>query len=643
MRVNRSFVAGAAGASLVIAAFAGGVVQPQLAAVSGAVHFTASGDFSARSETTAVLNQIKSLDPDLHLALGDLSYGVAGQEQSWCNFVTSSVGAGFPFELIAGNHESNGLNGNINDFSACLPNQLPGVVGTYGRQYYADVPLAAPLVRFIGISPNLSFPDGNWSYAVGSSRYQWTAAAIDSARSAGIPWVVVGMHMPCLSLGNYACSSGADIINLLVSKRVDLVLSGHEHMYSRTKQLATGAACAQLVPDNYSAGCVADTDSDVLKGAGTVFAIVGTGGVPLRDVATTDPEVQYFLASSGLNQNPSWGNLDVTVDSGQLTAQFRSVNGGTFSDNFTIGGTAANMPPTAAFTTSCVDLACDVDASSSADVDGTIAAYAWDFGDGATANGAIASHGFAAAGSYPIALTVTDNGGLTSTITQTAIVTDPAVPDQLAADTFARTTSSAWGSADVGGAWQIAGTPASFFVADGGGHHQLTKSGMTLNTYLNAVASTATDLRFTITMDKVPNGSGAYVFAYGRRVPGGGAYLGKLNLRADGQVGLSLARSDVNGGSEVALASVLRIPGLTFVAGDKLSVRLQVSGVGPTVIQAKVWKSSESEPTTWQRTVTDTTAALQSAGGIGLKSYLSTSTQNTPIGITFDDLTATTP
>ena len=32
----------------------------------------------------------------------------------------------------------------INDFSACLPNQVPGVVGTYGRQYYMDFPKVHP-------------------------------------------------------------------------------------------------------------------------------------------------------------------------------------------------------------------------------------------------------------------------------------------------------------------------------------------------------------------------------------------------------------------------------------------------------------------------------------------------------------------
>ena len=43
------------------------------------------------------------------------------------------------------------------------------------------------------------------------------------------------------------------------------------------------------------------------KGAGTVFATVGTGGVELRDVNAADTEAPYFAASSGLNANPTCG------------------------------------------------------------------------------------------------------------------------------------------------------------------------------------------------------------------------------------------------------------------------------------------------------------------------------------------------
>ncbi|MBA3529323.1 MAG: metallophosphoesterase, partial [Propionibacteriaceae bacterium] len=222
--------------------------------VPATVHFSAAGDFAATTNSTAVLNKINALDNDVHLALGDLSYGTTGQEQAWCDFVTSKVGAGYPFELVSGNHESNGLNGNINDFSACLPNQLPGAVGTYGRQYYVDVPAAAPLVRFIMISPSLTFPPSEtYSYTVGSPRYDWTSQTIDAARAASIPWVVVGMHKPCVNVGKYGCEVGSDLFNLLLNKKVDLILAGHDHNYQRSKQLSLSAGCPTLTPGTYSA------------------------------------------------------------------------------------------------------------------------------------------------------------------------------------------------------------------------------------------------------------------------------------------------------------------------------------------------------------------------------------------------------
>jgi Calcineurin-like phosphoesterase len=249
----------------------------------GEVHFTAAGDFDDTSNTGPVLSAIDNLDSDLTLALGDLSYGAAGEEQDWCDLVTSHVGDGYPFEVLAGNHESNGENGHINDFAACLPNQLPGVIGTYGRQYYVDVPANNPIVRFIMISPGLTFPDGTYNYTSGSARYLWTAQTIDSARSKAIPWVVVGMHKPCITMGVYACDPGEDLLNLLLSKKVDLILSGHEHSYQRTKQLSLGANCATLV-GAYDSDCVVDSDSSFTQGAGSVAAIVGTGGRALYSV-----------------------------------------------------------------------------------------------------------------------------------------------------------------------------------------------------------------------------------------------------------------------------------------------------------------------------------------------------------------------
>ena len=270
----------------------------------GHVHFTAAGDFSSSGNASAVMNAIDDTNSDFTLALGDLSYNAtAGQEETWCKFVTDRVGTGYPFEVVSGNHESNGLNGQINNFSSCLPNQLPGAVGTYGRQYYVDVPAENPIARFIMISPALTFPDGYWGYTAGSARYLWTEQAINGARTASIPWVVVGMHKPCITVGLYQCDPGSDLFKLLMSKKVDLILSGHEHNYQRSHQLALGAGCTTLTPNDFNAACVADTDSTFTQGSGSVAMVVGTGGQTAYDVNAADPEAGYFAATSGLNKN----------------------------------------------------------------------------------------------------------------------------------------------------------------------------------------------------------------------------------------------------------------------------------------------------------------------------------------------------
>ncbi|MBM6402712.1 PKD domain-containing protein [Phycicoccus sp. CSK15P-2] len=88
-----------------------------------------------------------------------------------------------------------------------------------------------------------------------------------------------------------------------------------------------------------------------------------------------------------------------------------------------------NTAPTADFTVSCVDLTCDVDASGSADADGTIESYAWDFG-GATAKGRTARHTFADPGTYAVTLTVTDDRSGTDTTTRQVTVEVTPPPEQ---------------------------------------------------------------------------------------------------------------------------------------------------------------------------------------------------------------------
>ncbi len=248
------------------------------------VHLTAAGDYGARASTATVLQKIADLDPDAHLALGDLRYGDVASENAWCSYVKARVGEGFPFELISGNHESlDEAEGLINNYSACLPNQIPGVVGTYGREYYMDFPQGAPLVRVIEASPTLTFEDGVWAYAQGDAHYNWVSNAIDDGRAKGAKWIIVTSHIPCLSVGIYNCPGATDFYRLLAAKKVDLVLHGHEHGYMRTHQLRSGVSgCTTIPSGTFNPACVADSDNAYIAGQGSVFATVGTGGTPAQ-------------------------------------------------------------------------------------------------------------------------------------------------------------------------------------------------------------------------------------------------------------------------------------------------------------------------------------------------------------------------
>jgi subtilisin family serine protease len=90
------------------------------------------------------------------------------------------------------------------------------------------------------------------------------------------------------------------------------------------------------------------------------------------------------------------------------------------------GGTGSNVAPTADFTWSCTYLDCTF-TDASTDGDGTVVAWAWDFGDG-TSSVQDPQHAFAAAGTYTVRLTVTDDDLATGSTQKSVTVTAAPVP-----------------------------------------------------------------------------------------------------------------------------------------------------------------------------------------------------------------------
>ena len=345
--LTKRIVAHAVGGAVICAIMLGMLWQSMPmanAAPDAGFVFTAVGDLGGSANTDAVLTGIANSGAAFQLTIGDLSYGTYAPESAWCSYVQSKVGATFPFELVGGNHEMDGSSqGHINNFAQCLPDRIGNVTGVYGKEYYFDY---ENLARVIFISPNLKLDGETYSYNNGTARQTWLVNAIDGARSANIPWVIVAMHKNCISTGVKSCEIGTDLFNLLIAKNVDLILQGHDHNYQRSKQLALSANCAGIVAGQYTAACVADDGADnvYLKGAGSVLNIVGTGGYSLYGSNVTDTEAGYFARIvNAANDTARYGFLKVNVTATELNAQFVPVTAGTFTDSYSI---TTNPPPT---------------------------------------------------------------------------------------------------------------------------------------------------------------------------------------------------------------------------------------------------------------------------------------------------------
>ncbi|WP_256714362.1 PKD domain-containing protein [Microbacterium sp. RU33B] len=178
--------------------------------------------------------------------------------------------------------------------------------------------------------------------------------------------------------------------------------------------------------------------------------LVGTGRDNVAPTASFTSAVENLTVSvDGSTSNDIDGNLVATSwDFGDGSASVTGVlaathtydSPGTYSVTLTVtddrGASATsiaqitvtappNVPPVAASTVSIVDLTVTADGAGSADSDGTIASYVWDFGDGATATGVNATHTYASAGIFTVTLVVTDDDGAQHSVQRTVAAVAP--------------------------------------------------------------------------------------------------------------------------------------------------------------------------------------------------------------------------
>ena len=353
--------------------------------------------------------------------------------------------------------------------------------------------------------------------------------------------------------------------------------------------------------------------------------------------------------SDGTVAGYTWDFGDGTVGTGpSVTHTFPKTGSFTVSlsvvdDRGTVGQKSVatsvigpNILPTSSFTSSCSTMTCSFDGTKSVDSDGTIVGYAWTFGDGSTATGSKVSHTYAVAGTYPVTLTVTDDRSGTDTASGAVAPTIAATPSSYASDSFTRTVSSGWGAASSGGNWSSPNAGA-LSVSNGTAVVSANSAGASGYGYLSGVSANDADTTVTFSANKAPTGSGFNANVIARRVGTNLEYRGRARIDNQGRV-YAGAFKLTSGAGPVAVGAEVQVPGLVFTAGSSIQLRVQATGVNPTTIRIKAWAAGAGEPSTWAVSVTDSTAALQAKGSVGLQALLASNATNAPVTFKWDNL-----
>lgn len=299
--------------------------------------FGAAGDFDGPggSDVLALAQRLNTGGGAFLLALGDLGY--TSDEPGWCASIKSAFN---DVVLVAGNHDTGeDSGGDIAEYIVSCPFTLglpitggPGVPdGGYGREFYFDYPGANSLARIIMITAGVG-GSTSYDYSAGSPHYRWVVDAVNDARSRDIPWVIVGMHKQCITVGSKpSCSMGQDMFDVLVDLKVDLILQAHDHTYQRSKQLGLGPNCGSVPSaDRFDGDCVADhgEDDHYTRGRGSVIVVSGAGGRSHYsvDLGGGDAEIGYFVHVMGGNENTrrlgaGIGSVRFTVAADEVVAE----------------------------------------------------------------------------------------------------------------------------------------------------------------------------------------------------------------------------------------------------------------------------------------------------------------------------------
>jgi hypothetical protein len=276
-------------------------------------NFAAAGDWGCTDDTSSTIKNIQNKDPELILALGDLSYEKTAN--CWLD-ETSSIKN--KLKIAMGNHEA-GDEGDPTLLQVQYRNNF-NLSNTYYSFDYHNV-------HFISI-------DSMLPYTINSPQYSFVKGdLISTSQNPNVRWIIVYFHHPMYtSLSKHPSDSLLrDTYHPLFDKYgVDLVLQGHNHNYQRSYPISynNNNNNSNANPSNPT---ITSINTNTYNApAGEVYVIAGTGGEDLYDLKSKAD----FIAT----QYKGFGflNIDISSDGTKLIGTFYDNADGSVKDTFTI-------------------------------------------------------------------------------------------------------------------------------------------------------------------------------------------------------------------------------------------------------------------------------------------------------------------
>jgi len=314
-----------------------------------------------------------------------------------------------------------------------------------------DGTLTSGSVATVTASSNVGYDFANWTengtVVSTSSNYTFT---VNANRSLVANFVVAPCAYFILPGGAFFNSSGgSDTISMIAGSSCSWNAS------TTNSWIHTGSSNMGSGTVNYSV--------DVNEGPGSRLGAILVRGQTFA-ITQADPSCSYSLStnnaayasgvwSGAVNlstsngctwtafSRASWISLTGPVNgSGNATVTYAVSGNGSANSRVGTFGVAGltftvtqsgNQPPVANAgpgQSSTAGSMVNLSGSGSSDPDGNIISYRWNFGDGTTASGISVAHIYAAAGTYTVVLTVTDNLGAAASGTAIIVVTGSSAP-----------------------------------------------------------------------------------------------------------------------------------------------------------------------------------------------------------------------